>query len=616
MFKRLFFGWLMASLFVLNAASPTYEDVTKLYVATFDRAPDADGIRWWVNSGYDLTTIAHRFFYEPETKKKYPESLDNGEFVEAIYNNLFNRDPDPEGFQWWVDQLDSGNKRRENLILDAINGAGNKDAVILSNKTEVGMAYAEAGLGGEHASEVMEGVGYERETVETALAKIDVWIAEMSDIVKGIDKAACSEQISVQQPVYVSTTGSDSDGDGSMEKPYRTIFHAVEVAKSGDTILVRGGTYTETREIRVRVPDVTIRSYPGEWAIVDRRNSGNPDEDDWDSGIYIDVDADRTHIECIDVAGGFYTISTETKWQWGDPADRGGPEGVTLKNVKAHDSYADAIKIKPQSNDFTVEHCEIFDTGRGQDPNDCNAEGVDNVNADRTIVRFSYIHHTCSTGLYFKGGSKNCIAEHNLIENSGEGGILLGFDTSPEYFDMEGNPQMYEAIEPTARYNLIIGSGGAGIGLFATKNAKVNNNTVVDSGSRFHNPLYFGITYQDWDESAVRPPNVSPEIYGNVFAQRGDRSIPILDIRHSDDLGGLSGLDGKADMRHNCYHIEGREAIFRDQRFETQNGYWEGGLEDWKKHMDSDMDSIEANPGFDENFHTDPNSPCAGMGYR
>ncbi len=44
---------------------------------------------------------------------------------------------------------------------------------------------------------------------------------------------------------YVSTTGS-SRGNGSFEKPYATIEKASAVAKAGDTIVLRGGTYRET----------------------------------------------------------------------------------------------------------------------------------------------------------------------------------------------------------------------------------------------------------------------------------------------------------------------------------------------------------------------------------
>lgn len=46
--------------------------------------------------------------------------------------------------------------------------------------------------------------------------------------------------------IRVATTGSDTSGCGSVASPCRTIQYAVELANSGDTILVAGGTYSSS----------------------------------------------------------------------------------------------------------------------------------------------------------------------------------------------------------------------------------------------------------------------------------------------------------------------------------------------------------------------------------
>ena len=49
------------------------KNVTKVYVATFDRAPDKAGLDYWVNnSGLSLEAIATSFFDQDETKALYP----------------------------------------------------------------------------------------------------------------------------------------------------------------------------------------------------------------------------------------------------------------------------------------------------------------------------------------------------------------------------------------------------------------------------------------------------------------------------------------------------------------------------------------------------------------
>ena len=136
------------------------EDVTKLYTAFFNRAPDSDGLKYWVeDSGLDLGAISQSFFAQEETLERYPASLSNEEFVKAIYTNLFNHEPDLGGLEYWVKELDryeeSGGKEgipREKMILAVMNGARDipeenvHDASILEHKEEAGSYFAMSGM--------------------------------------------------------------------------------------------------------------------------------------------------------------------------------------------------------------------------------------------------------------------------------------------------------------------------------------------------------------------------------------------------------------------------------------------------------------------------------------
>ena len=66
--------------------------------------------------------------------------------------------------------------------------------------------------------------------------------------------------------VFVSTTGNDSTGSGSISAPYRTLAHAVSAAPSGATIVMRAGSYNE--EVFVG-KTLTIQNYPGETVWLD-----------------------------------------------------------------------------------------------------------------------------------------------------------------------------------------------------------------------------------------------------------------------------------------------------------------------------------------------------------
>ncbi len=56
----------------LSATEANRENVAKLYVATFDRAPDAAGLDYWVNTPLSLEEIAQSSFDQDETKTLYP----------------------------------------------------------------------------------------------------------------------------------------------------------------------------------------------------------------------------------------------------------------------------------------------------------------------------------------------------------------------------------------------------------------------------------------------------------------------------------------------------------------------------------------------------------------
>lgn len=71
---------------------------------------------------------------------------------------------------------------------------------------------------------------------------------------------------------YVSPSGSDTAGNGSLTTPWQTISKGQSMLAPGDTLYVRGGVYTESVTITVQGTEnarITIAAYPGETPILD-----------------------------------------------------------------------------------------------------------------------------------------------------------------------------------------------------------------------------------------------------------------------------------------------------------------------------------------------------------
>lgn len=407
---------------------------------------------------------------------------------------------------------------------------------------------------------------------------------------------------------YVSTAGNDTTGNGTIANPYRTIQHVLDnVSASGDTITLREGTYNEN--VRIRHANMTIRSRSGEWGVI----QSVLDDEDSAIAVQFDVDSDGSRLERVEVMGGYYYgIKFETTWDWGDPNDRSGACDIIVEDCKIHDTGNACIKVTPGSDDITIQGCEIYNSGRIEPD---SAEAIDNVNGDRMVVKQCHIHDITDTGLYAKGGAIGTRIERCLVKDCGGAGILLGFDTSPEFFDTTVNPNYYENIDGQVTNCIVVNTQYAGIGMYAAKNAKVYNNTLMDVAQDGHSGLYFGLTFQDGDPEAGRPPSLNPTFRNNIVVQSAGSNSTIMEIRYSDDLGGLSALTGMPVMSNNRYFVITGSAYFEDNRPGSQ---FSGGLSSWKTHISGDAGSTEGAPGFinlaSGDYHLSSTSPCIDTG--
>ncbi|MDH3295329.1 MAG: DUF4214 domain-containing protein [Acidimicrobiia bacterium] len=101
-----------------NVSPGVSDSITRLYLAVFDRAPDAGGHQYWVDryvNGVGLPRIAEAFMSSEEWQRRIG-TLTDTQFVTLLYNNVLGRTPDAGGQRYWLDQVSAGLTRTDMLL--------------------------------------------------------------------------------------------------------------------------------------------------------------------------------------------------------------------------------------------------------------------------------------------------------------------------------------------------------------------------------------------------------------------------------------------------------------------------------------------------------------------
>ena len=61
-----------------------------------------------MDNGVSLTTIAKGFIASPEFQGKYGANPSYETYINLLYNNILERDPDPVGMNYWVSNMRNG----------------------------------------------------------------------------------------------------------------------------------------------------------------------------------------------------------------------------------------------------------------------------------------------------------------------------------------------------------------------------------------------------------------------------------------------------------------------------------------------------------------------------
>ena len=262
---------------------------------------------------------------------------------------------------------------------------------------------------------------------------------------------------------YVSTAGNDAN-PGTQAAPWRTIQHAVGVARAGSTVNVRGGVYEELVSINSSGNSsegyITFRSYPGETAILDAEHATLEGR----TGILTIHNQSYVRIEGFEIRN-FRTAE-----------HRLAPLGIDVMGAGSH--------IELLKNN--VHHIEQMFEGRDGPGHGANAFGIAVYGTDSKtpitdlIIDGNEVHHLktgSSESLVVNGNVTNFRITHNIVHDNNNIGIdVIGFErTAPD-------PAVDQTRDGIVSGNLVYNITSKGNPAY--RNDESSDGIYVDGGTR------------------------------------------------------------------------------------------------------------------------------------
>ena len=262
---------------------------------------------------------------------------------------------------------------------------------------------------------------------------------------------------------YVSTAGDDSN-PGTQNKPWRTVQHAADAARAGSTVNVRGGVYEELVKINVSgsasAGYITLRSYPGETAILDAAHFTPADR----QGILTIHNQSYIRIEGVEIRN-FRTAE-----------HRLAPLGIDVSGAGSH--------IELLKNN--VHHIEQTFPGRDAPGSGGNGFGIAVYGTDATtpitdlIIDGNEVHHLktgSSESLVVNGNVTNFRITHNVVHDNNNIGIdVIGFERTAH------DPAVDQARDGVVSGNLVYNITSKGNPAYG--NDESSDGIYVDGGTR------------------------------------------------------------------------------------------------------------------------------------
>lgn len=225
-------------------ALSTADQIQEMYIAYYGRPADPRGLTYWTeqaDAAGSFNPCILAFGTAPEATY-VQDALSTTQLVNNLYNQLFDRDAEVAGLNFWSDLVDSGQMPLVNIAWAMINGAQGTDADAVANKLAAANAFTTA------LDTTDEIIGYSGnnacDTARTWLATVDSTAASLTAAQASLDttiSSIVSSSSSSTGTTFTLTSSIDNiTGTGSND----TIIADNVSASSADQVNGAAGTDT------------------------------------------------------------------------------------------------------------------------------------------------------------------------------------------------------------------------------------------------------------------------------------------------------------------------------------------------------------------------------------
>ncbi len=240
----------------MPASKSSKSKIQELYVAYYGRPGDPAGIDYWAEeleaAGGDLSAMIQAF----GNSQEYLEGIGadpTANQVTILYQQMFSRDPEQAGLDYWVAEIDSGRRTLSEAALAIAEGAQGDDRVTLDNKIIAANYFTEqvAVTGAPYVAEdipaakqILSGVTVDPESIVESFALTDAWIAD------SIENGGTSYDLTIAVDTIIGTYANDTVNGLDENNPL------TDTLNDGDSFDGAGGM--DTLKILSDTSDLTL----------------------------------------------------------------------------------------------------------------------------------------------------------------------------------------------------------------------------------------------------------------------------------------------------------------------------------------------------------------------